>query len=567
MVKKWLQKNLNLRCVCVWFRNDLRIHDNPTLFKALNLSRELALPILPVYIFDPRQYTQTKMTNSWKTGARRAEFILEAVLNLKKNIKSKKYPGGGNLDLLIKIGYPEEIFATLLSNDSHIFVQQEVTSEEIKAEAMVCEAVYGSTSKSSVSKAVISSSILTETTNVPNFHRVWGSTMFHPFDLDKYDCWKGGIQAACPDSHTAFKKKIMWEIASEKLNQDVWNQISKGVDQYPPKNGFPKVRELIQDMKFQETQETLKESDCSSDLLNFDFLPTFEDLPYNFEGLRKTKNRYIPVKPGEYCEKSTLSYRGGEDAAMERIDYYFATTSDSKKEALVNSYKETRNGLIGGDYSTKFAPWLACGCLSPRLVFHHVRDYENNVNANISTYWILFEMSVRDFMRFYCWRYQDAVFKEYGVKSQMREGHQWVSDPTKALQMFESWKNGTTGHSFVDANMRELNETGFMSNRGRQNVASYLIFDLKINWRWGAEYFEQVLIDHDVCSNWGNWLAAAALTGLRPNRFNCSKQAKDYDPDGSFVKLWGKGKSVSEKGPNEEVEEEKEKKRKKWARH
>ncbi len=68
--------------------------------------------------------------------------------------------------------------------------------------------------------------------------------------------------------------------------------------------------------------------------------------------------------------------------------------------------------------------------------------------------------------------------------------------------------------------------SGFMSNRGRQNVASYLALDLGVDWRRGADHFESLLLDYDVCSNWGNWCAAAGLTGGRVNRFNIGKQSK-----------------------------------------
>lgn len=108
------------------------------------------------------------------------------------------------------------------------------------------------------------------------------------------------------------------------------------------------------------------------------------------------------------------------------------------------------------------------------------------------------------------------------------------------MQAFESWLLGKTGQPFIDANMRELAQTGFMSNRGRQNVASYLINDLKVNWQLGAEYFESVLIDYDVTSNWVNWLYIAGLgNDPREDRyFNPISQSKRYDPDGEYIRLW-----------------------------
>lgn len=90
----------------------------------------------------------------------------------------------------------------------------------------------------------------------------------------------------------------------------------------------------------------------------------------------------------------------------------------------------------------------------------------------------------------------------------------------------------------VDANMRELAATGWMSNRGRQNVASYLILDLGIDWRRGADHFESLLLDYDTASNWGNWVAAAGLTGGRLNKFNITKQSRDYDANGDYLRAW-----------------------------
>merc|ERR1712014_47386 len=127
--------------------------------------------------------------------------------------------------------------------------------------------------------------------------------------------------------------------------------------------------------------------------------------------------------------------------------------------------------------------------------------------------------------------------------------------------MGETWKNGCTGDSLVDANMRELSATGFMSNRGRQNVASYLIFDLGVDWRYGAAHFEEHLLDYDPCSNWGNWVAAAGLTGQSVKRFNTRYQLDRYDPTREYVSIWlsadlGYGDSVKEDNFNNEQQEE-----------
>ena len=90
----------------------------------------------------------------------------------------------------------------------------------------------------------------------------------------------------------------------------------------------------------------------------------------------------------------------------------------------------------------------------------------------------------------------------------------------------------------IDALMRELNETGFMSNRGRMITACYLTMDLKQDWRFGAHYFEEKLIDHDVQSNYGGWNFSAGIGPGRVLVFSTVKQSKDHDKDGTYIKMW-----------------------------
>ena len=88
--------------------------------------------------------------------------------------------------------------------------------------------------------------------------------------------------------------------------------------------------------------------------------------------------------------------------------------------------------------------------------------------------------------------------------------------------------------------MMELNSTGFMSNRGRQIVASFLAHDLKVKWTWGAAYFESLLIDYDPASNWGNWnyMAGVGNDPRKDRYFNVESQAAKYDPKNEYINLW-----------------------------
>ncbi len=238
-------------------------------------------------------------------------------------------------------------------------------------------------------------------------------------------------------------------------------------------------------------------------------IPTYNELGLDFEELEK------PL------------FKGGETAALQRIKHYFWKTDQLKV------YKETRNGLLGLDYSSKFSPYLALGCISPRSIYEDVKKYEKERTKNSSTYWLIFELIWRDYFRFVSVKYQNDIFKTKGI----RKLDIWSRENPV---FFEKWSKGETGIPFIDANMRELNATGFMSNRGRQNVASFLVKDLKLPWLVGAEYFESLLLDYDPCSNYGNWNYVAGIgNDPRENRyFNILSQAKRYDPDGDFVKHW-----------------------------
>jgi deoxyribodipyrimidine photo-lyase len=218
---------------------------------------------------------------------------------------------------------------------------------------------------------------------------------------------------------------------------------------------------------------------------------------------------------------------GGELEGLKRLQYYLADTH------AISTYKETRNGLIGDRYSSKLSPWLALGALSAKRIIESVNTYEQLFTANESTYWMKFELLWREFFQWTLKKHGDAFFRADGIRGKK----QLVNHDS---QKIENWRLGNTPDRFVNANMKELLHTGFMSNRGRQNVASYFVHNLQQDWRIGAAWFESQLIDYDVASNWGNWMYVAGV-GNDPRQdrvFNTKKQAEMYDPDGAFQDLW-----------------------------
>lgn len=226
-------------------------------------------------------------------------------------------------------------------------------------------------------------------------------------------------------------------------------------------------------------------------------------------------------------KRSAVPFQGGETAGLTRLKQYLWETNK------VQTYKETRNQMLGPDYSSKFSLWLACGSLSPKMIYFELMRYQQEVKENEDTYWVFFELLWRDYFKFIALKYGDRIFSldGYAGRRQSTSGD---------LEKFHAWRAGETSNAFINAQMNELKHTGFMSNRGRQNVASYLIHDLRVHWTWGATYFESKLIDYDPCSNWGNWAYLAGVgADPRPNRyFNVAKQAATYDPDGEYVKTW-----------------------------
>jgi len=428
----------NEKRILIWFRHDLRLHDHEPLQQALRENAQ----IIPVYCFDPRQFAKTSFGFP-KTGAFRAQFLLESVADLRNSLLQL----GSNL--LLRRGLPEEIIPSLAGEMkiSTVYFHGETTSEELAVETAL---------KNALSQINVT---------VKPF---LGITLYHledlPFDISQ-----------TPELFTKFRQSV------EKTTA---------------------VRDTISNPK---KLPKLPSVDAGK-------LPQISD---------------FGIELPEFDSRSVMQFRGGETAGFARLNHYFW------EEDCLKDYKLTRNGMLGADYSSKFSPWLALGCLSPRFIYKQVKEYEAKQVKNDSTYWLIFELLWRDFFRFICAKHGNKIFRKSGLQGIKIP---WQED----WERFRLWQEGKTGFPLVDANMRELVATGFMSNRGRQNVASFLTKNLGINWQMGAEWFESLLIDYDVCSNWGNWNYTAGVgndaRGFR--YFNIAKQSRDYDSKGEYIRYW-----------------------------
>jgi deoxyribodipyrimidine photo-lyase len=415
-----------------WFRNDLRLRDNPSLAHAHTVSEE----VLHLYVIDKR-WDLTAEPGIPRIGDWRKRFILEGVHVLKHDLESR-----GNT-LVIEKGEPYEVISkwVSLTGATLVTAQKEHTFEEVEQEDLVREI----------------NDILLQTEEC--------ISMVHPDDLPFH-------VKDTPSGFSRFRKIV-------EKNMGVRQPLDEpqGIKPAPPGIG-------------------------------------------NQPG--------SGIDPGAFPEpdaRAAIRWVGGEAEAWQYIREYIW------EQRHITHYKETRNGLLGKDFSSKCSAWLSVGNLSARQLFHEIRLFEQEIIRNASTYWLVFELLWRDYFRFTAMKEGNVIFCGSGNSGNELTGR-------KDKDLFMKWATGRTGNEFVDANMNELRQTGFMSNRGRQNVASFLIHDLGVDWRWGAAWMEAWLTDYDVCSNYGNWRYIAGLTDRSERHFDTADQAARYDPDRRYRKTW-----------------------------
>jgi deoxyribodipyrimidine photo-lyase len=420
----------------VWFRNDLRVHDNESLANAIDENET----VIAVYFFDPRHFENTNFGFK-KTEKFRAKFLIESVTALKQNLEKL------NIPLLVYHQTPEDSIPEIIIKNEidSIYFQEEWTTEEME----VLENV-----KSKNSDSV-------------SFKSTYNQFLFHPEDIP-FDI------ASIPNVFTQFR-----------------NQCEKSTKIRPEFTAKPMPEyNLI-------TKETV--------------IPSMETLGF---------------ADFEMDSRTAFPYQGGEDEAMKRLQNYFWET---KKLSV---YKLTRNGLIGTDFSSKFSPWLANGSISAKTIYWEIIKYEQQIGKNESTYWLIFELIWRDYFKYISLKNGNSIFKIGGI---LYKKYDWKTNKSA----IKNWINGSTEEPFVNANMIELQQTGWMSNRGRQNVGSYFAKELLLDWRIGAAYFEAMLIDYDVHSNYGNWMYVSGVgNDPRDRKFNIKLQASNYDGQSKFQKLW-----------------------------
>lgn len=309
--------------------------------------------------------------------------------------------------------------------------------------------------------------------------------------------------------------------------------------------GLNENRQLEQ-IKQQHSNLNIHEIDSYTLFDHHSIMPLLNTLPSSFSAFRRQAEKVkistpcdfsalppslayqhrSPFKLEKLINTKHLDFKGGETKADQHLSNYFSST-------LPKHYKDSRNHIDDWQSSTKFSAWLNQGCISPRQIVIALKDYETKHGKNPGTEWIFVELLWREFFQWLALQIGKDLYTFKGLST---------SQPLTSFypERFKAWTEGKTPWPLVNACMRQLKETGYLSNRGRQIAASALVNELCVDWRYGAAWFEEQLIDYDVASNWGNWqyIAGVGVDSRGGRHFNIEKQTEIYDPDGSFQKRW-----------------------------
>jgi deoxyribodipyrimidine photo-lyase len=249
--------------------------------------------------------------------------------------------------------------------------------------------------------------------------------------------------------------------------------------------------------------------------------------------MKRWKERFKKTQPLQQAEEEPKLKNFIQDTTLQDLelsDLGFEPSPINVPEynislSLIGNYEKTRNfpALEG---TSHLGPHLRFGTVSVRQMMRKAISEKNE------TFWN--ELIWREFFMQILWHFphtaQEAFKKKY-------DRIDWRNNEKE----FERWKKGETGYALVDAGMRELNATGYMHNRVRMLVASFLCKHLLIDWRWGEAYFAEKLLDYELSSNVGNWQwAAGSGVDAAPyfRIFNPMTQVEKFDKDRVYIRKW-----------------------------
>ncbi|PHH75913.1 hypothetical protein CDD80_1948 [Ophiocordyceps camponoti-rufipedis] len=479
-------------------RRDLRVSDNPVLHHLATSSDHGFTHLLPIYVFPARQIEVSGFLRQGQQSPYPPARSL-AVWDLKDSLE---HVGS---DLAIRVGDVKDVV-------SHLIRDFEGKSSKVGAVWMTEELSWEERQEQDEVASLCSD----------NGYLTFLDCLSRDTGLSK--------PKDLPDVFTTYRK-----------SQEPLRERPRSAFPAPSKSDLPPVPE----------ESTIPSQDGP-----FDIPKSLDELEANLLQPLDDILSDPPQLSGE--AQSSHPFRGGERRARERLNQLL-------KSGAVTTYKETRNGLLGADFSTKLSAYLALGCISARQVHEALLKFEDGQDStyqgaegygkgeNDGTKGIRFELLWRDYMRLCTAKFGRKLFNLSGFTQDQSYGAKWKTankkmaqtgqspSPETVAKQLDRFHRGNTGMGLIDASQRELFLTGYTSNRARQNAASFLAKHLDIDWRYGAEWYEMMLVDYDVSSNWANWQYVAGV-GNDPRGdariFNPVKQAFDYDKEGNYVRTW-----------------------------
>lgn len=509
-----------------WFRNDLRLSDNPMLAEVIERAQQKQLPSMLVYILDPRFYDAspygrvTDQTHpgrsaalrgdgflSRKCNGRRARFYLNVLRDLQRCLKEL------GTELHILQGHPEDVFGEL--------------SMQYGALEVVC----------------LREPVSPEWTDVEKYTRkslqkhggslttIWGAmSLYHEDDI-----WFKFKEA--PNSYTGLCKELGWKDIWTTADHHNWKTPIR--EPIPAPSG-PWAAAKASPPKHAWSQELLENDKDALNALGFSADEIEVTLKAPHGGARKGK--------------------GGETTAQLRFKQWMSISATPEKD-------DPNFVCLGGEYGAAGAAYLndgevdpfqwknlstsagwmqlskymACGCISPREMYH---------TALKLNHWALPGMCHRfmwrEWHRMNALKYKTHLFRLQGPGDQV----QFVRYGRSEMAL--RWKEGKTGIPYIDACMRELNKTGWLPYHKRKTVACFLSHDLAVDWRFGAFHFEEVLLDYDVAMNYGNWTFCARVDKPYGDRYTADMYRDPEhnaalksigvnaanDPNGNYIRQW-----------------------------
>jgi deoxyribodipyrimidine photo-lyase len=417
----------------VWFRQDLRIQDNPALHAAIRRGR----PIIPVYIWSPAE------EGEWQPGGASKWWLHNALLSLENELKARQS------QLIIRAGSALENLTQLRqeTNADAIFWNRRYEPFAIERDRKIKESFKGKVT-------------------VESFN---SSLLFEPWEIHNKEGKPFKV-------FTAFWKTIL-------AKGDLRPAIASDVKTWPQPEQWP-------------------------------------------DSLALAKLQLLPKIDWAKTIRST--WQPGRAGAEKRLDIFL--------NEIVSNYATTRD-YPGVDGVSKLSPYIHWGELSAREIWHRVKDLRlNNKNPHCAK-------SVETYLKELAWReFAHHLLYHFPKTDCEPLDDRFRQFPWQAKSSYlKAWQKGETGIPIVDAGMRELWATGWMHNRVRMIVASFLVKDLLIPWNDGARWFWDTLVDADLANNtlgW-QWTAGCGADAAPYFRiFNPLLQSKKFDPDGDYIRTW-----------------------------